>query len=268
MLQTFFSPSTPLLPPSFFPYLVDLQPSHECLICKLLIQIIEEIGFRAAEHSPTRISSLLILWRGDDVTIVKQCIISGIHLFCSFFEEMILQFQQRGKVESYPEKLATEGVSHAVNISWLVDSHPVLDPTVLMTKPFSINGASSNFPVLESELTAMEKMIAVIGALIDEGERGAKSLEILISQIHPDLLADIVVANMKHLPKTPLTLARFENRSVTRPIGSQVSQSQVIITYALTNYVQSLGVSSKAQFPLTCSITSRKLKTSALHSPT
>lgn len=118
----------------------------------------------------------------------------------------------------------------------------------------SINGVSPNVPVLESELTAVEKMIAVIGALIAEGERGAKSLEILISQIHPDLLADIVIANMKHLPKTPPTLARFENSSVTRPVGSQVSQSQVILASASTNSVQSLGVSSEAQFPSTTAI--------------
>ncbi|KAL5074040.1 hypothetical protein RYX36_013024 [Vicia faba] len=480
----------PSLAADLFPYLLDLQSSHECLVRKLLIQIIEEIGFRAAEHSPTLISSLLTLLRDGDVTVVKQCIISGINLFCSCFEEMILQFQQRGKVErwleeiwmwmlkfkeavfeialeggsigvkllalkflevfvllftsdiSYPEKSATEGVSHAVNISWLVDSHPVLDPTVLMTEAnrtlgilfkllqcagnlpgcltitvvnclaaiarkrpqhygtilsallefdpnvqsvkgchvvsiqyslrtaflgflrctyspiiesrerlvrslramsagdaadqvirqvdkmmksgdrfardarvgkdnqpstqlpvsgelsrkrpvphdneqlpnghdaiakrirsspdseftlpaqindsgqdlSSINGASPNVPVLESELTAVEQMIAVIGALIAEGERGAKSLEILISQIHPDLLADIVIANMKHLPKTPPTLARFENPSLTRPVGSQVSQSQVIIASASTNSVQSLGVSAEAQFPSTTAI--------------
>ncbi|KAI5433912.1 hypothetical protein KIW84_020954 [Lathyrus oleraceus] len=54
----------------------------------------------------------------------------------------------------------------------------------------SINGVSPNVPVLENELTAVEQMIAAIVALISEGERGAKSLEILISQIHPDLLAD------------------------------------------------------------------------------
>ncbi|CAK8568942.1 unnamed protein product [Lathyrus sativus] len=480
----------PSLAAELFPYLLDLQSSHESLVRKLLIQIIEEIGFRAAEHSPTLISSLLTLLRDSDVTVVKQCIISGINLFSSCFEEMILQFQQRGKVErwleeiwmwmlkfkeavfeialeggsigikllalkfleifvllftsdiSYPEKSATEGVSQAVNISWLVDSHPVLDPTVLMTEAnrtlgilfkllqcsgnlpgcltitvvnclaaiarkrpqhygtilsalldfdpnvqtvkgchlvsiqyslrtaflgflrctyspiiesrerlirslramsagdaadqvirqvdkmiksgdrfardtrvgkdnqpstqlpvsgelsrkrpvphdneqlangheaiakrirsgpdsdltspaqindsgrdlSSINGVSPNVPVLESELTAVEQMIAVIGALIAEGERGAKSLEILISQIHPDLLADIVIANMKHLPKTPPSLARFENSSVTRSVGSQVSQSQVITASASTNSVQSLAVSAEAQFPSTTAI--------------
>jgi symplekin len=115
----------------------------------------------------------------------------------------------------------------------------------------SVNGVSPYAPVPESELTAVEQMIAVIGALIAEGERGAKSLEILISQIHPDLLADIVVANMKHLPKAPPPLARLENPSVTRQVASQVSQSQVIAASASMSSVQSLAASAQAQFPST-----------------
>jgi len=67
----------------------------------------------------------------------------------------------------------------------------------------AINGVSPKVPVLDSNLNPVEQMIAVIGALLAEGERGAESLELLISQIHPDLLADIVITNMKHLPKTP-----------------------------------------------------------------
>lgn len=115
----------------------------------------------------------------------------------------------------------------------------------------SVNGTSPNVPVLDSELTAVEQMIAVIGALLAEGERGAESLEILVSQIHPDLLADIVIANMKHLPKTPPPLARLGNPPVTRQVGSQVSQSQVIAASAPISSVQSLAVAAQAPFPST-----------------
>ncbi|WMV27203.1 hypothetical protein MTR67_020588 [Solanum verrucosum] len=45
------------------------------------------------------------------------------------------------------------------------------------------------------------QIINMIGALLAEGERGAKSLDILISELPPDVLADIVITNMKHLPK-------------------------------------------------------------------
>ncbi|KAF3326645.1 Symplekin [Carex littledalei] len=53
-----------------------------------------------------------------------------------------------------------------------------------------------------SELTPAGKMIAVIGALIAEGERGVAPLELLISNIHADLLADIVIETMQQLPKS------------------------------------------------------------------
>lgn len=108
----------------------------------------------------------------------------------------------------------------------------------------SFNGVSPNVPVLDSELTAVEQMIAVIGALLAEGERGAESLEILISKIHPDLLADIVITNMKHLPNTPPPLARLGNSPVTRQLSSQVSQSQVMAASV------PLSCSAQASFPL------------------
>ncbi|KAK7410423.1 hypothetical protein VNO78_01196 [Psophocarpus tetragonolobus] len=479
----------PSLAADLFPYLLELQSSPESLVRKLLIQIIEEIGFKAVENSPTLISVLLTFLRDSDVIVVKQSIVSGTNIFCSVLGELIVQFQQYGKVERWlediwmwmlkfkdavfgialepgsvgirllalkfletfvllftsdnsdTEKLAAKGVRQAVNVSWLVGGHPhpVLDPVVLMsdanrtlgillnlfqsvgslpgclaitvvnclaaiarkrpqhydtilaalldfdpifqtvkgchaasiqyslrtaflgflrctyspilesrerlirslramnagdatdqvirqvekmikngdrftrdarvskddqpstqslvsgelsrkrpvpqdneqlanghetiskrvrsgpdshsTSPAqindsgqdlnSVNGVSPNVPVLDSELTAVEQMIAVIGALLAEGERGAESLEILISKIHPDLLADIVITNMKHLPKTPPPLARIGNLPVTRQLSSQVSQSQVIAASVPINSAQSLSGTAKASFPST-----------------
>ncbi|XP_068482397.1 uncharacterized protein [Phaseolus vulgaris] len=86
-----------------FPYLLELQSSPESLVRKLLIQIIEEIGFKAVEHSPTLISVLLTFLRDSDITVVKQSIVSGTNIFGSVFEELILQFQQNGKVERWLE---------------------------------------------------------------------------------------------------------------------------------------------------------------------
>ena len=42
--------------------------------------------------------------------------------------------------------------------------------------------------MLDSELTVVQQMVALVGALVAEGERWAESLEILISKIQPDLL--------------------------------------------------------------------------------
>lgn len=57
----------------------------------LLLRIIEEIGFKAAEHSPTLISVLVTFLRDSDVTVIKQSIVSGTNIFCSCFGEMIGQ---------------------------------------------------------------------------------------------------------------------------------------------------------------------------------
>jgi len=61
------------------------------LIPSLHFRIIEEIGFKAVEHSPTLISVLLTFLRDSDITVVKQSIVSGTNIFGSVFEELILQ---------------------------------------------------------------------------------------------------------------------------------------------------------------------------------
>ncbi|KAL2340050.1 hypothetical protein Fmac_007990 [Flemingia macrophylla] len=497
----------PALAADLFPYFLELQSSPEGLVRKLLVQIIEEIGFKAVEHSPALISVLLTFLQDSDVIVVKQSIVSGTNIFCSVFEELIVKFQQYGKVERWlediwmwmlkfkdavfrialepgsvgikllalkfletfvllftsdisdTEKLPTKGVRKAVNVSWLVGGHPhpVLDPAVLMSdanrtidillnllqsvgslpgcltitvvnclaaiarrrpqhydsilsalldfnpnfqttkgchaasiqyslrtaflgflrctyspiiesreklirslramnagdaadqvirqvdkmikngdrstrdarvskddepsielpvseelsrkRPVpldndqlanghetiskrirsgpdtqstvpaqlndsgqdlnSVNGVAPNVPMLDSELTAVEQMIAVIGALLAEGERGAESLEILISKIHPDLLADIVITNMKHLPKAPPSLVRVGNLPVTRQLSSQVCQPQVMSASVPINSVQSLSGTAQTSFPLTTpTVTTTATPTTSLPSDT
>ncbi|KAI3890336.1 hypothetical protein MKW92_007751 [Papaver armeniacum] len=91
------------------------------------------------------------------------------------------------------------------------------------------NGVSTKVPLLQNELTPVEQMIAMIAALLAEGERGAKSLEILISQIQPDLMADIVIANMRHLPKNlPPLSSRLGNMPPPSPSGP-ITTAQVAV---------------------------------------
>ncbi|KAG2297743.1 hypothetical protein Bca52824_044412 [Brassica carinata] len=68
--------------------------------------------------------------------------------------------------------------------------------------PVSINGISPANQPSDSEFTPVEQMVSMIGALLAEGDRGAASLDILISKLHPDMLADIVITSMKHLPSS------------------------------------------------------------------
>ena len=87
--------------------------------------------------------------------------------------------------------------------------------------PVSINGISPANHPSDSEPTPVEQMVSMIGALLAEGDRGAASLDILISQLHPDMLADIVITSMKHLPSSPPTLTT----SLATPADIVVSSS-------------------------------------------
>ncbi|WCJ35644.1 HEAT repeat-containing protein [Euphorbia peplus] len=93
----------------------------------------------------------------------------------------------------------------------------------------SVNGIMPSAPSSDRDLTPAEQMVAMIGALLAEGERGAESLGILVSNIHPDLLADIVITNMKHLPKNPPPLTRFGNAPASRQMGSLSNSAQAVV---------------------------------------
>ncbi|KAJ1396171.1 Symplekin/Pta1, N-terminal [Sesbania bispinosa] len=60
------------------------------------------------------------------------------------------------------------------------------------TVPTSSKGDVDNGPV--------QQLVAMFGALVAQGEKAVVSLEILISSISADLLAEVVMANMRHLP--------------------------------------------------------------------
>lgn len=77
-------------------------------------------------------------------------------------------------------------------------------------------GHSSDPAILNSDVSPVEKMIEMIGALLAEGERGAESLGILVSTVEADVMADIVIETMKHIPEPPFPLAT--NNGVQQPV--------------------------------------------------
>ncbi|XP_026428427.1 uncharacterized protein LOC113324320 isoform X2 [Papaver somniferum] len=113
---------------------------------------------------------------------------------------------------------------------------PVGNPTLpVQNNPghdgITSNGVSTKAPLMPNELTPVEQMIAMIAALLAEGERGAGSLEMLISKIQPDLMADIVIANMRHLPKnSPPLSSRLGNMPVPSASGPSITASQVTVS--------------------------------------
>lgn len=127
------------------------------------------------------------------------------------------------------------------------NAHSIL-PAEINDSPhdsFSVNGSSSS--ILDGDLTPVEQMIAMIGALLAEGERGAESLEILISNIHPDLLADIVITNMRHLPKDPPAVTG--PGTSPRPVSS-VNTGQFMASSAPTSTMQAPVLSAQLQAPI------------------
>lgn len=60
------------------------------------------------------------------------------------------------------------------------------------TGPSNSRGVSDTGPV--------QQLVAMFGALVAQGEKAIGSLEILISSISADLLADVVMANMHNIP--------------------------------------------------------------------
>ncbi|MFQ6639676.1 hypothetical protein Gotur_014772, partial [Gossypium turneri] len=114
----------------------------------------------------------------------------------------------------------------------------------------SVNGQSPSFPLSDGNLTAVEQMISMVGALLAQGERGAESLEILISKIHSDLLADIVITNMRHLPKSP-PLTSFGTLLITKQTDYVNSVAQAVRPPGPTNSLDA----PVAQLPSTSAAT-------------
>lgn len=75
----------------------------------------------------------------------------------------------------------------------------------LQTSPDSVQ---INLPLISSTASRdgssgpVQQLVNMFGALVAQGDKAAGSLEILVSSITCDLLAEVVIANMQHLPRT------------------------------------------------------------------
>ncbi|KFK24648.1 hypothetical protein AALP_AA8G006900 [Arabis alpina] len=92
---------------------------------------------------------------------------------------------KRARVIPSVSEESTEGlnVNHASSLPRAASSS---------TGPSNSGGVSDTGPV--------QQLVAMFGALVAQGEKAIGSLEILISSIQADLLADVVMANMHNIP--------------------------------------------------------------------
>ncbi|KAJ9185363.1 hypothetical protein P3X46_005005 [Hevea brasiliensis] len=112
------------------------------------------------------------------------------------------------------------------NISASQDDGPADGPTV--------NGG-------EDDTGPVQQLVAMFGALVAQGEKAVGSLEILISSISADLLAEVVMANMRYLP-TSHPQAEGDDESLVNMtiIGSN---TQAKYPYSFLTNVLSLSTS-------------------------
>lgn len=83
--------------------------------------------------------------------------------------------------------------------------------------------SSATSPLSDTDSGPVQQLVAMFGVLAAQGEKAAASLEILISSISADLLAEVVMANMRNLPpKSPTTEEDEE------PLTSMAAHSEMI----------------------------------------
>ncbi|GAA0169868.1 kinase [Lithospermum erythrorhizon] len=108
-----------------------------------------------------------------------------------------------------------------------------------------VNGVSLKISLLDNDLTPVEQMIFMIGDLLTRGESGVQSLEMVLTKIPPDMLADIVITNMKHLPRNPHPESKL----------SKLSFNQSNDSSGAAQVVRSVSCTSPVQIPITSSQT-------------
>lgn len=83
------------------------------------------------------------------------------------------------------------------NVSESEESFKEMESTDVPKHNASSSGASSTGDV---DTGPAQQLVAMFGALVAQGEKAIGSLQILISSISADLLAEVVIANMRFLP--------------------------------------------------------------------
>lgn len=80
----------------------------------------------------------------------------------------------------------------------------------------------------------LEPLVAMFGTLAAQGEKAAASLDILISSISADLLADVVMANMRNLPSNEPKIDDDEEPPLKPEIESDFRQLSSLLTDAVS----------------------------------
>ena len=85
-----------------------------------------------------------------------------------------------------------------------------LEETQLATSQEETQDSNSS----SNELSPLQQMIVMIAALVSKGDHANSSIDLLVASLSPDMLADIVIENMRNLPANPPAMSPGVNADV------------------------------------------------------
>ncbi|XP_055812650.1 uncharacterized protein LOC129882403 [Solanum dulcamara] len=97
-----------------------------------------------------------------------------------------------------------------------------------------VSAGGSTTPRSDGDNVNLQPLVAMFGTLVAQGEKAAASLEILISSISADLLADVVMANMRNLPPNQPKVVDDEEPPMKPEIESEFRRLSSLLTDALS----------------------------------
>lgn len=121
--------------------------------------------------------------------------------------------------EDVPEKRARPSPSVSEESTRELDKKITMPrDDIPSTRPNTSRGDGDSGPV--------PQLVAVFGALVAQGEKAVGSLEILISSISADLLAEVVMANMRYLPPNRFKAEEDEDSLLNMTIAGSDTQAK------------------------------------------
>lgn len=117
--------------------------------------------------------------------------------------------------------------------------------------PKSHNSVNNEVPLVDSKASTededsgpVQQLVGLFGALVSQGDKATKSLELLISSISSDLLAEVVMANIRYLPPScpkeygeeePVPTMSFASTSVDKNPPRMQPSTVVSDTFSLSS---------------------------------
>ncbi|GAB2281263.1 hypothetical protein Dimus_015867 [Dionaea muscipula] len=138
------------------------------------------------------------------------------------------EFAESSEEGDTPKK-RSRNMSVSIVVSAEHLNNGLVDVGVCSTEQEMSHGEGDHGPV--------QQLVSLFGALVAQGEKAVGSLDILISSISADLLAEVVMANMRHLPSISPNVEEPEDlpSNIVLDNGASFRQLSSLISHALSS---------------------------------